>query len=84
MTGIFTGWILEKRFVNFDVISGSVKKKIISILAGLIVLQIISSLIYKTGLYFMPEHIVYALCAFITAFYIIFLFPLIFKKFVNH
>ena len=84
MTGIFTGWILEKRFVNFDVISGSVKKKIISILAGLIVLQIISALIYKTGLYIMPGHIVSALCAFITAFYIIFLFPFVFKKFVNH
>lgn len=84
MTGIFTGWILEKRFVNFDVISGSVKNKIISILAGLIVLQIISALIYKTGLYIMPGHIVSALCAFITAFYIIFLFPFVFKKFVNH
>lgn len=77
--GIFSGWILEKRFVDFKIPENEFVKKAIYLPAGIICLYVI--LRYLTGfiLPFVPEHIAYAIVWFIAAMFITFLYPVVIK-----
>ena len=80
MLGVFTGWILERRFVNFSIIN-NLKKKIILISAGLIFLYTICALCTKILLLILPDRFAYSITAFLIPFYIIFLYPVVIKIF---
>ena len=77
MLGIFTGWILEKRFLDFYIKNNlkNLKKKIIYILTGLILLYVFCVISTKILLLIFPNHIVSAINSFFIPFYIIFLYP---------
>lgn len=79
LLGIFTGWLLEKRFVKFEITKGINTKKIISLLSGIIVLYVLMMVLNKVFILFMAKHIAAAIIAFLTAFYITFLYPCILK-----
>ncbi len=78
MLGIFTGWILERRLVNFSIIN-NLKKKIILISAGLIFLYTICALCTKILLLILTDRFAYSITAFFIPFYIIFLYPVVIK-----
>ena len=83
LLGIFTGWLLEKRFVKFEITKGINTKKIISLLSGIIVLYILMMVLNKVFILFMAKHIAAAIIAFLTAFYITFLYPCLLKILKN-
>lgn len=78
MLGTLTGWILEKRFVNFE-ISNNTKKKVIAVVIGLIGLYAIMFLFKDLCLMFFVKHIAYAIFTFVTAIYITLIYPMVLK-----
>lgn len=82
--GIFTGWILEKRFVKLEVSPLFNLKKALSIIIGLVVLYLFMFFLNKFLLIIAVKQIASALTAFLTALYITFLYPLVLKITANH
>lgn len=83
MLGIFTGWILEKRFINFQITESWNFKKVLSLFWGISILIILLTISSRLLSLFCPSHIAYGLNAFIITFYITFIYPIILKKFNN-
>lgn len=79
MIGVLTGWILEKRFVKFDIIKNT-KKRIIAVLVGIAGLYALMFLLKHICLMFFVKHIAYTIFAFITALYITLIYPIILKR----
>lgn len=82
--GIFTGWILEKRFVKLEVSPLFNLKKALSIIIGLVVLYLFMFFLNKFLLIIAVKQIASVLTAFLTALYITFLYPLVLKITANH
>jgi membrane-associated phospholipid phosphatase len=72
--GIFTGWLLERRFVKFDASYGSIIEKIIRFTIGIAILLLLQFLFSSLGNYigFYAKFISNFTCAI----FIIFLYPL--------
>lgn len=80
MLGIFTGWIMERRFIKFDIQDGINLKKVLSVISGIVILYILMMCLNKIFVIFIAKHITAAIIAFLTAFYITFLYPLVLKR----
>lgn len=81
LAGIFTGWILERRFVNYEVPEGYTRKKAVSIIAGLAVLYLIMKHFCTLLMIFVPSHIAYALLALVCSLFITVIYPWVLKIF---
>lgn len=79
MIGVLTGWILEKRFVKFDILKDT-KKRIIAVLVGIAGLYAIMFLLKHICLMLFVKHIAYTIFAFIIAIYITLIYPIILKR----
>ncbi len=81
MFGIFSGWLLEKNFVNFEIKKDATIAKWVSIILGILVLYILTFYMNKFLIMLVPKHIASAIIAFLTALYITFLYPIVLKKY---
>lgn len=79
--GVFCGWILERRFVNFSIENLSIQKKIIIAIFGISLLHIIPNFISFVFGNIIPNHILSALIKFFTAIFVLAIYP-IFIKFI--
>ena len=77
---IFTGWIMERHFIKFEIQDGINLKKVLSVIAGIVILYILMMCLNKIFVIFIAKHITAAIIAFLTAFYITFLYPLVLKR----
>ena len=80
LIGIFTGWILEKRFVNYRVPDGYSRKKVVWLIAGIAVLYLIMKHLCTLFMLFVPAYIAYSLLAFVCTLFITAIYPLVLKK----
>lgn len=83
MVGIFTGWILEKRFIKYTIPAMPVLKKILLSIAGLILLSLIIFLADKILFILPAKHITSAVKIFLIPFFITFIYPATLKKLLN-
>ena len=72
--GIFGGWIIEKRFINFDSKSGSLLKKLFRFIIGGLILYFLLNIDFHSRIMLFLSHIIIGL--FITSIY-----PFFIKKF---
>lgn len=77
MLGIFTGWFLNKRFLNFDGSKGKSNLKLIRFITGIILLSILSQYGTKFFEIFISKKYAMFTSAFLSMFFITFLHPLI-------
>lgn len=82
LAGIFTGWILERRFVRFEIPQGSDLRKIIFITGGLIILYLFAASLHDYLGLVMAKQIASAIVAFLTSVFIMFLYPCVLKRFL--
>lgn len=80
LAGIFTGWILEKRFVNYRVPDGYSRKKVVWLIAGIAVLYLIMKHLCTLFMLFVPAYVAHSLLAFVCTLFIIAIYPLVLKK----
>ena len=80
LLGIFTGWIMERHFIKFEIQDGINLKKVLSVISGIVILYILMMCLNKIFVIFIAKHITAAIIAFLTAFYITFLYPLVLKR----
>ncbi len=79
MLGVFTGWILEKRFINFQIPQKTTQKRVCLIAAGIVILYVLMMFLNKIFILFIAKHLAAAIIAFLTAFYITCAYPAILK-----
>lgn len=80
LAGIFTGWILEKRFVNYRVPDGYSRKKVVWLIAGIAVLYLIMKHLCTLFMLFVPAYVAHSLLAFVCTLFITAIYPLVLKK----
>ena len=80
LIGIFTGWILEKRFVNYRVPDGYSRKKVVWLIAGIAVLYLIMKHLCTLFMLFVPAYVAHSLLAFVCTLFITAIYPLVLKK----
>lgn len=78
--GSFTGWIMEKRFVNFKVLFKKSPKTLFSVILGLLLFYLVMFLADKFFAAIFIKRYASAATAFFIAFYISFIYPFIMKK----
>lgn len=83
MIGIFTGWILEKRFIKYTIPALCIKKKILLSVAGLLLLSAIVFVADKVLLMFLAKQIASCIKIFLIPFFIIFIYPAMLKKLLH-
>lgn len=81
LVGVFSGWVLERHFVNFDEISASLKVKITRGIIGLIPLSLLSTITYKYCKILFGSHLGYFLNYFAVGIFITLIYPYFIKKF---
>ena len=79
LIGIFTGWIMEKRFINYKIPEGYSRKKAAGIIAGIAILYLLMKHLCTVLMLFTPAHIAYAWLALICALYVTLLYPIFLK-----
>lgn len=81
--GVLCGWIIEKRFVNFNTEKLFVTKKIIITVVGLLLLNVLPSTMCFLFGNVLPSQILSALIKFSSAIFILALYPIFIKFVVN-
>lgn len=82
--GVLTGWIIERKLLNTNLVKLDIKKKIIFGILGILILLTIPIIMQFICSSILPQQILSALIKFIEAVYIIVLYPIILKYLANH
>ena len=81
MLGIFTGWLLEKRLVKYEIPDKMTKiKKTVVILAGVVILYAMSSVLNSLLSAVTYKYLAYTITSFASAIFITCLYPFVIKK----
>jgi len=83
LTGLFTGWLLERRFINFDIPSGNVLKRIVLILVGISIFVLLAKVLCTQIDNFIPYRFASFISRFLVALYITVGYPFVIKFIAN-
>ena len=79
VSALFTGGFLERRFINFDPQKGSIIRKIILVVIGIVLMFSIEFLLNKFCVSILDAQNLKYITRFITGFFIVFIYPLFIK-----
>ena len=82
--GIFTGWYLERKFINFEILSDIKLKKIFQLTFGIILLFIISFILKNILTTILAKRFIHLIISTFAGLHITFLYPMVLKRFSNN